>query len=127
MKKSIIAMAMLIVFVLPLVACSSEADVATENVKKAAEQFEVTRRITGINGITDTVFLKAEGKCSFEAQPAYYDVICKTPEGEFLRHVIAKSDNTAFVVEQLTAIEASTSQYRFIVRPSALIPDIDLQ
>lgn len=110
-----------------IVACGTDADVATENIKKAAEQFEVTRRVTGINGITDQVFLEAVGKCSFEAQPDYYDVICKTPEGEFLRHVMSRSDNAVFIVEQLEAAEASTANYRFIVKPSVLIPNLDLE
>ena len=109
-----------------IVACSTEADVANENIKKAAEQFEIARRITGINGITDEILLEVEGKCSFESLPQYFEVICKT-DGEFVRHIVGASDNTTWVVEQLTGADVSTSQYRFVIRPSAIIPDIDIE
>ena len=36
-----------------LTACSSDADVASENLSKAADNFEVQRRIVFFNGITD--------------------------------------------------------------------------
>jgi len=109
-----------------LAACSTDADVANENIKKAAEQFEVPRLITGINGITDTVLLEVEGRCSFEAQDNYTEVICKADDG-FVRHVLGASDNTTWVVEQLHGIDASTSQYRFVIKPSAVIPNIDIE
>ena len=111
---------------LAVAACSTDADVANENIKKAAEQFEVPRLITGINGITDTVILEVEGYCSFEAQPAYTEVICKVDDG-FVRHVLGASDNTTYVVEQLHGVDASTSNYRFIIKPSAVIPNIDIE
>lgn len=48
------------------IACSSDADVASENLSRAAEQFEVVRRVVFINGITDTYMLTIEGRCSIE-------------------------------------------------------------
>lgn len=38
---------------LTLGACSTDADVASENLSKAADQFEILRRIVFLNGITD--------------------------------------------------------------------------
>jgi hypothetical protein len=110
-----------------LVACSTDADVASENVSKAAEQFEVPRLVTGINGITDEVILEVEGFCSFEDYTTRFDVICKLEDGSYVKHVIGRSDNVTYVVEQLSGVEASTSQYRFVVKPSAIIPNIDVQ
>jgi hypothetical protein len=108
-------------------ACSTDADVASENVSKAAEQFEVARLVTGINGITDEVILEVEGFCSFEDYTTRFDVICKLEDGSYVKHVIGRSDNVTYVVEQLHGIDASTSHYRFVVKPSALIPDFDLE
>jgi predicted small secreted protein len=123
--KKIIATLAAAAFV--VAACSTDADVANENIKKAAEQFEISRKITGINGITDEILLEVEGKCSFESQPQYFEVICRTDDNQFVRHVIGASDNTTWVVEQLTGADVSTSQYRFVIRPSAIIPDIDVE
>lgn len=49
--------------VLALAGCSSDADVASDNLSKAAEQFEVNRRIVFFNGITDKYLLTIEGRC----------------------------------------------------------------
>ena len=48
-------------------ACTSDADRASENLSKAAEQFEVTRRVVVFNGITDKILLQVEGRCSLES------------------------------------------------------------
>ena len=39
-----------------LVACDSNADKASENISKEAEQFKVMRTIVQTNGITDKVY-----------------------------------------------------------------------
>ena len=125
MNKKIIATGIASLFV--IAACSTDADVANENIKKAAEQFEITRRITGINGITDQILLEIEGRCSFESQPAYFEVICRLEDNSFVRHVVGASDNTTWVVEQLTGADVSTSQYRVVIKPTAIIPNIDVE
>lgn len=47
-----------------LSACSSDADVVSKNISKAADQFEIQRRIVFFNGITDTYLMTIEGRCS---------------------------------------------------------------
>ncbi|HYJ20826.1 MAG TPA: hypothetical protein VEW07_02235, partial [Solirubrobacterales bacterium] len=48
-----------------LAACGdSDADVASHNLSKAAEQFEIERRVVFFNGITDKYLLLIEGLCS---------------------------------------------------------------
>ena len=42
----------------------SDADVASSNLSKAADNFEVTRRIVFYNGITGDYMLTIEGLCS---------------------------------------------------------------
>ncbi len=52
---------------LGLTACGpSDADVASKNLSKAAEQFEIERRVVFFNGITDKYLLLIEGRCSIE-------------------------------------------------------------
>jgi hypothetical protein len=113
--------------VILVAACSSDADVASQNLSKAAEQFEISRRITFLNGITDSAPLIIEGRCSIENEGAHLTVTCKDNNDQFMKHYLGLSDNMSYVVEQLTAADASTSQYRFFVRPSALIPNIDVE
>src|SRR5690606_19498290 len=65
--KKIIAVAALGLIVAPvLVGCTSDANTVSRNLSAAAEQFEVERRITAINGITNDVMMEIEGRCSIE-------------------------------------------------------------
>jgi protein involved in sex pheromone biosynthesis len=45
-----------------LSACSSDAKTASDNLSKAADNFEVQRRIVFFNGITDKYLMTVEGR-----------------------------------------------------------------
>jgi hypothetical protein len=122
MKKIITALTASAVLVLG--ACSTDADVASENLSKAADQFEIDRRIVFLNGITDTYMLTIEGRCSIKDEGNQLEVICKVEDG-FKKHFLGLSDNVSYFVEQLTAAEASTSQYRVVFKPSVIIPNVE--
>lgn len=113
-----------------LTACGgSDADVASENLSKAAEQFEVERRIVFFNGITDKYMLTIEGLCSIETNEGKLEVTCKMPydggKEEFKKSYLGLSDNVTYIVEQMKAQPVSTSQYRVIFKPESLVPDFD--
>jgi hypothetical protein len=55
MKRIIVGISFGLAALLALTGCTSAADQANENLSKAADNFEVPRRIVGINGITDKV------------------------------------------------------------------------
>lgn len=111
-----------------LVSCTSDADIASENLSVAAEQFEVDRRVVFFNGITDTYLLEIQGKCSIEADTAdlQLEVTCKTGPDEFKKHFLGLSDNVSYFVEQLEGIGVDVFHYRVIFKPEVIIPDIDL-
>ena len=46
--------------------CVDDATIASHNLSKAADNFEVTRRVVFMNGITDTYMLEIAGLCSIE-------------------------------------------------------------
>ncbi len=128
MNKKVLAA--VIALLLTGAACTSEADRANENLSKAAENFEVPRRIVGINGITDEVLFSAEGFCSYEtaeaATPGAVDVICKNPDGSITRTSMGLSDNVTFVVTQIGGANVELFRPRVIFRPENIIPDFDL-
>jgi hypothetical protein len=123
MKKLLLPV---IALTLTLTACTSEADRANENLSKAAENFEVPRRIVGINGITDKVLFSVEGFCSYETEGNTFDVICKNPDGSISRTTMAKSDNVTFVSTQMGGKNVDLFRPRIIFRPENIIPDFDL-
>lgn len=114
---------------LTLAGCSSDADVASRNVSKAADNFEVARRIIFYNGITNDYMLSIEGYCSLgnHDKAGYLSVTCKTGPGIYKKHFLGLSDNVTFFVEQLDAKNVSTSYYRVIFKPTTIIPDIELR
>jgi hypothetical protein len=127
MKKiagSVVALALGIT----LAGCTSAADRANENLSKAAENFEVPRRITGINGITDNVLFTVEGFCSYEIVDGAYEVICLVDRasGEVQRTTMARSDNVTMIVTQTGGTEVDLFRPRVIFRPESVVPNFDL-
>ena len=118
----------LMVFVVLLAGCAQEADVASRNVSKAADQFEVMRRIVFYNGITDEYILVLEGLCSLGNfdEAGELTVTCKDGPNSYKKHFLGLSDNVTYFAEQMDSINASGYQYRVIFRPAQILPDIEL-
>lgn len=104
-------------------ACSSPADVASENLSNRAEHFEIDRRIVFVNGITDEYLLVIEGRCSIEDEGTQLEVTCKRGDNDYVKHFLGLSDNVTYVVEQLVGADVSESRYRVNFRPETIIPD----
>lgn len=128
MKRITKALAGVGAIVLLATGCTSAADRANENLSKAAENFEVPRRIVGINGITDNVLFSVEGFCSYEIVEGAYEVICLVDRasGEVERTTMARSDNVTMVVTQTGGTEVDLFRPRVIFRPENIVPNFDL-
>ena len=111
---------------LALAGCTSAADKANQNLTKAAENFEVPRRITAINGITDKVLFTVEGFCSYETDGGNFEAICKQPDGKIERTTLRLSDNVTFVSTQIGGVEVDLFRSRVIFRPENVVPNFDL-
>lgn len=111
-----------------LVGCN-DADIASANLSKAADMFEVTRRIVFYNGITGEYMLTITGLCSLgNKDPARsLTVTCKTGAGTYKKHFLGLSDNVTYFVEQIDASPVSPYQYRVVFKPLAIIPDIEIR
>ncbi len=112
-----------------LAACSTDADVASENLSKAADQFEITRRVVFYNGITGTYVLSIEGLCSLGNydQAKRLSITCRVGPGEYKKHFLGLSDNVTFFVEQIDAAPADTYHYRVIFRPQEILPAVEVK
>ncbi|RLI68828.1 MAG: hypothetical protein DRP02_11835 [Candidatus Gerdarchaeota archaeon] len=106
--------------------CSTDADVASYNLSKAADMFQINRRVVFFNGITDTYLLSIEGLCSIEDQGNQLEVTCKTGMAEYKKHFLGLSDNVSYFVEQLGNAKVSVFHYKVIFKPKTIIPDVDL-
>lgn len=126
MIRKILALLAGVFLVGGLVGCSSQADTANRNLSKAAENFEVPRRIVGINGITDNVLFSVEGFCSYESDGGTFEAICKEPDGSINRTTMHLSDNVTFVSTQLSGVKVGLFRPRIIFRPETIVPNFDL-
>ena len=125
MKRTILA---LIVFALLLTGCTA-ADIASQNLSRSADSFEIVRRIVFYNGITGDYILQVEGLCSLGNSDVSGEVTitCKTGAGQFKKHFLGLSDNVTYFAEQIDFANVDPYHYRVIFRPSVIVPDIDIQ
>lgn len=107
----------------------SDADVASGNLSKAADNFEVTRRIVFYNGITGDYVLTIEGRCSLGNvdKPRQLSVTCKTGKDGYKKHFLGLSDNVTYFVEQVDAMPVNVYHYRVFFKPQTILPNIDFK
>jgi hypothetical protein len=128
-KKSFFKTLFLASFVVILGACS-DADIASENLSKAADNFEINRRVVFYNGITDTYLLTIEGLCSLgndDDRSKQLTVTCKTSPTTYKKHFLGLSDNVTYIAEQLEPASVGVYHYRVTFKPQVILPDIDLR
>lgn len=124
MKRSLITATALGALAVGLTACSDDADVASKNLSKAADNFEVQRQIVFFNGITDTYLLTIEGLCSIDDEGKQLEVTCKTADG-YKKHFLGLSDNVSYFVEQQDSTNVSVDHYRVVFKPETVLPEVD--
>ena len=112
-----------------LVGCPTDADIASHNLSKSADMFEVQRRIVFYNGITGDYILSIEGLCSLGNHDAAGEltVTCKTGPSAYKKHFLGLSDNVTYFAEQLESENVSAYNYKVIFKPQSIIPDIDVR
>lgn len=125
--KKIATLAILTTGMIGLAACEdTDANVASHNLSKAADQFEIDRRIVFVNGITDQYLLLVEGRCSINDDGSQLEVTCMTGPNEYKKHFLGLSDNVTYFAEHLDGTKVSTNHYRAVYKPATILPDIDV-
>lgn len=104
-----------------------DAHIASRNLSKAADNFEVMRRVVFYNGITGEYILMVQGLCSVSNSGNTVSFTCKTDDGDYVKHMLGLSDNVTYFSEQLTGVDVSTHRYRVTFKPDAILPDIDVR
>lgn len=126
MKKYFLIVSLIVL--LFLAGCTA-SDLASINLSRAGDSFEVTRRIVFYNGITGDYILQVEGLCAlgnYDVQ-GEISITCKVGPTEYKKHYLGLSDNVTYFAEQIEAVDANVYHYRVIFRPSVIVPDIDIQ
>lgn len=124
MRKILLALA-----AVGMLSACTDADIASQNISKAADNFEVDRRIVFYNGITGGYILTVEGRCSLGNMDSNRElsVTCKTGKSAYKKHFLGLSDNVTFFAEQLETVDVSAYHYRVVFKPQTIIPDVDFR
>lgn len=125
MKKTLLTIGLL--SVIGLTGCQDDADVASRNLSKAADNFEIARRVVFYNGITGDYILSVQGLCSVSNNGRSVSFTCKNDKGKYVKHMLGLSDNVTYFSEQLSAHDVSVYHYRVTFKPDAVVPDINIR
>lgn len=123
--KRVITIAIFLIALTGINACS-DATIASNNLSKAAEMFELERRIVFYNTWKGEYLLSIEGRCSIEYGNRVA-VTCKTGPNSFKKHYLGMSGHVTYFSEQLKSSNVSVYHYRVIFKPEAIIPDVDAE
>lgn len=110
-----------------LAACQDDAVVASHNISKAADNFEVTRKTVFYNGITGEYMLELIGRCSISDEGQQLEVTCKTGPDSYVKHFLGLSDNVTYFAQQMEGIDVSVYHNRITWKPQSIVPDIDFR
>lgn len=127
MKKKIAALAIAALGIAGLTACTDDSVIVDENMDRAADNFEVPRRVVFFNGITDKYLLTIEGMCSITDEGNQLEVICKTGPDAYKKQFLGLSDNVTYFVEQMDSVKADAYHYRVTFKPEQILPEFDLR
>ncbi len=102
----------------------TEAERASYNLSKQADNFNDIRQITVINCLKGDVLFQMTGKMSINADPGdnQLEVVVEDENGEYKKHFIGLSDNVTYVVEDITAKDVSKYKYTLNFNPDMWIP-----
>lgn len=117
MKKIVLLSAT--VSVLLLSGCRREAETASYNLSKDADEFRIMRRVTFINTIQGEPIYSVEGNCSVSLNEVkrVLNLTCKQGDNKYAKHMLGLSDNSTFVVEQLEFNEQDPYRLKFVFKP----------
>lgn len=107
----------------------TDADIASANLSKAADMFEINRRVIFYNGITGEYMLTVEGLCSIGRGQATKSltVTCKTGASQYKKHFLGLSDNVTYFAEQMEPAGVNVYHYRVIFKPQTILSDLDFK
>ena len=124
MKKIVAVLLAIVVMATCLVGCT-EADNVNHNLNQAADNFQVTRKITVYNARTDMIILEMEGNMSLSNNTTNELVVtCMIGPNQYKKNYVYLNEYVIYVVEDIT--DTVTDPYHYKVHFYTAIPDIDI-
>ena len=117
MKKIIAVLSLSVMLAIGLCSCSilDEADVASTNVSKEADNFKTYRKVTIINNMTDTTLLEFKGWASIrvDEEENQLEIIYRVGKDKYKKDFVGLNNMTTYVVTQTDAMDVNPYQYEW--------------
>ncbi|UBI10006.1 hypothetical protein LA324_05195 [Corynebacterium coyleae] len=123
--KKIIASLLAVTSLTVLAACT-QAERASYNASREADNFNVERRLVVVNTVTDTVLLEMVGKISVREDRSegqnQLEVTALQPDNTVRKHLVGLPPTVVYTVEDVDGSSVSLSRYQISYMPEAVIP-----
>lgn len=107
----------------PLSGCT-EAERASYNLSKQADNFNVVRQLTVINCLQGDVLFQMTGRMSIYADTTdnQLEIIVEDNDGSYKKHFVGLSDNVTYVIEDIDTNYVSEYHYTLNFNPKMWLP-----
>lgn len=124
MRKKIISIILVFVLGLGTLAGCTQAERASYNLSKEADNFNDVRRLTVINCLQGDVLFQMEGRMSITADvdDNQLEVIVENGKDDYSKHYVGLSDNVTYVIEDVEGADVENTKYTLSFNPEMWIP-----
>lgn len=126
MKKHITVLIVIALMAAILTGCT-EAERVSQNISQRADNFDITRRLTVFNIRTDTILFQMTGLFSIktDSYDGQLEVTCELKDGKYSKHFVRLSDETTYIVEDLSGTDVSKYSYELNFLPK-MVPGVKI-
>lgn len=123
MKKYIKVLGLALAIAITLTACR-QADRVSHNLSEESDNFNVVRKVTVLNAISNDVMFEMVGKMSIKADTNdnQLEIVVEDENKKYQKHIIGLSDNVSYVVQDLNVKNVSNYKYTINFNPKMWIP-----
>lgn len=101
----------------------TEADRVSTNLAQESDNFNVVRKVTVLNAITNDTMFEMTGKMSIKADTADKQLeIVVEDNGKYQKHIIGLSDNVSYIVQDLDVKDVDKYHYSINFNPKMWVP-----
>ena len=119
----------LILLLISVLTGCTDAEVVDQNLSQDADNFKIYRHIVFINNVTGEYLLEITGYCNITAdiEDKQLETICKDNNGGYIKNFLGINDTTTYFVEQIDSKYVSDKHYKLVIKPSELIPFVEVR
>lgn len=112
-----------IIGLLLLTGCS-EANRVSSNLSQESDNFNVVRKVTVIDAITNDIMFQMSGRMSINAdtKDKQLEIVVENAKNKYQKHIIGLSDNVSYVAEDVDVPNVSNYKYEINYNPKMWVP-----